>query len=119
MIALATISLSQALGVWGDLVEAYHGVNGYGGDTAEVYLFRLMPRDPSAERGPDGGTLAAQAVVAQARAARLALADLCRLFAEHYGDAIVTIEGLSIDAWPGADEHNRHRAHVHVGRVPR
>jgi hypothetical protein len=31
------MSLRQILDVWGDLVAAYHGVNGYGSDTAEIH----------------------------------------------------------------------------------
>jgi hypothetical protein len=29
--------------LWGELVEAYHGVNGYGGDTAQLYAYRFAP----------------------------------------------------------------------------
>ena len=45
------LSLTQALGLWGDLVEAYHGVNPYGGDVAELYLYRFMRDCPSARMG--------------------------------------------------------------------
>ena len=34
--------------LWGELVEAYHGVNGFGGNTAEIYAyrFRIAPLRP-------------------------------------------------------------------------
>lgn len=41
------LSMLQALGIWDDLLEAYHGVNRYGGDTAEIYGYRLSERCPS------------------------------------------------------------------------
>jgi hypothetical protein len=40
------VSLDQLLGIWTELVEAMHGVNGYGGDTAEIYAYRLLRFDP-------------------------------------------------------------------------
>ena len=37
---LEHVSMAQAVGIWSDLVEAYHGVNGYGGRVAEMlHLF--------------------------------------------------------------------------------
>ena len=43
------ISVPQALDVYDDLVKAYHGENGYGGNVAEIYCYRLLPANPSAE----------------------------------------------------------------------
>lgn len=40
----------EAIGVWDDLERAMRGTNGYGGDVAEIYAFRLVPpwlRSPS------------------------------------------------------------------------
>lgn len=34
--------------LWGELVEAYHGVNGFGGYTAEIYAYRFMAYVPAA-----------------------------------------------------------------------
>jgi hypothetical protein len=42
------ITLNQALSVWSDLEQAYFGKNGFGGDTAEIYAYRLQPYNPSA-----------------------------------------------------------------------
>jgi hypothetical protein len=36
------ISLLQALDIWSELEQAYHGTNPYGGDTAEIYACRLV-----------------------------------------------------------------------------
>ncbi len=43
------ISITQALAIWSELWRAYHGENGYGGDTAEIYAFTLMPHTPTLE----------------------------------------------------------------------
>jgi len=42
------LPFDQALGVWHDLEQALAGKNGYGGDVAEIYAYRLMP--PSFKR---------------------------------------------------------------------
>jgi hypothetical protein len=38
---LLNIKTTDLLIVWADLVEAYHGVNGFGSDTCEIYAFRI------------------------------------------------------------------------------
>ena len=49
------LSIVQALSLWSDLEDAYHGKHGYGGDVAEIYVYRLMPRCPLAETYIEGG----------------------------------------------------------------
>ena len=41
------ISIKQAIDVIIELKEAADGVNGYGGDTAEIYAYTLLPHTPS------------------------------------------------------------------------
>ena len=43
---LLTVNPLEMMHLWGELVECYHGVNGYGSDTAEIYAYRLMPYSP-------------------------------------------------------------------------
>ena len=40
------ISIEQALGIYDELFKAYIGENGYGGNTAEIYTYRLLPDSP-------------------------------------------------------------------------
>lgn len=40
------ISIEQAVKIWHQLEDALHGVSNYGGDTAEIYLYRFMPYSP-------------------------------------------------------------------------
>lgn len=46
MSAILTVPTHQLLQLWGELVEAYHGVHGFGGHVAEIYAYRLMPYTP-------------------------------------------------------------------------
>src|SRR5262249_25383349 len=46
------LSMAQALLIWSELMDAYHGKNGFGGDTAEIYMYRLMPYDPALVHDP-------------------------------------------------------------------
>lgn len=48
---MTNLSINQLLDVWNELVRAYYGENGFGGDTAEIYAYQLMPCSPLAERG--------------------------------------------------------------------
>lgn len=45
------ISMNQAINLWDELHSALQGKNGYGGDTAEVYLYSMMEHSPSYARG--------------------------------------------------------------------
>lgn len=42
----------QALSIWSDLEQCYHGTNKYGGDTAELYAYRFMPNNPTTHHSP-------------------------------------------------------------------
>lgn len=66
------LSMTQALGLWEELVAAYHKKNGFGTDTAEIYLYRLMPCDPGAEHN---GPFSATPLGREARDKRLTIAN--------------------------------------------
>lgn len=40
-------SIDQIVGIWSELEECYYDDNGYGGDTAEIYLYRVQHSFPS------------------------------------------------------------------------
>ena len=46
---MMNLTMVQALSLWTDLMQAEHGCNGFGGDTAEIYAYRLQPCNPSAK----------------------------------------------------------------------
>ncbi len=47
----SSMPLDEMLGVWGELVEAMHGVNGFGGTDAELYAYRFSPMRLDKKRG--------------------------------------------------------------------
>jgi hypothetical protein len=49
------LSLVQALSLWTDLEATLRAEHSYGGDVAEIYMYRLMARSPSVERYVLGG----------------------------------------------------------------
>ena len=99
------LSMLQAIGIWDDLVEAYHGVNGFGGNTAEIYGYRLSERCPSAEAGFPGSTDEGDGN------ATLRLKAVIRLFVERRSDAKVVVDGIPWKKWKGPLSH---RCHVKV-----
>lgn len=46
---ITTMSMPQALELWSELEQCYYNDNGYGGDTCEIYIYRVCPRSPSIE----------------------------------------------------------------------
>lgn len=62
----SSVSVNAIVGIWTELDDAYHGRHGFGGSVAEIYAYRLMPRDPRAENGSETarGELAAAASAA-------------------------------------------------------
>jgi hypothetical protein len=104
------LSMLQALGIWDDLLEAYHGVNRYGGDTAEIYGYRLSERCPSSEAAFPGAILERDTNATQR------LKAMIRLFVGCRSDAKVTVDGVPWNRWK---ELLSHRCHVKVTRKGR
>jgi len=108
--------MDQALSLWSDLEQAYFGKHGYGGDTAELYLYRFMPFSVAVTRYPpekiadDGpiGTLLRNTY----DTANRAMHDLLQLFAESR-DARIEVEGLELGGWLRTARY-QHRVHVRV-----
>jgi hypothetical protein len=84
------LSMTQALGIWEELVSAYHGKNGFGADTAEIYIYRLMPHVPVLP----GSELSKQSMLDAHRRANESLVALIRHFeTEHDGTTIKIVLG--------------------------
>ena len=105
-----TISIDQALDVWSEFVDAYYGKNSYGGDTAEIYIYRLMPRTPG---GPDDDDYLR---------ANQALSSLLLRFQSRYADALISLyatrkdDGRRFGTWVHKCQES-HRHHIRIGRV--
>ena len=104
---LHDLRLTEAMSLWAELVEAYHGVNGFGGDTAELYAYRFGHYAP----GHDVGFMAER----YARRTAETLGALLDRFVDAY-DVGILIDGVDYlrGTTPPAFDHR-----VHVMVVPR
>lgn len=109
MNGLAGISLLQAVDLWTDLMEARSGDHAYGGDVAEIYVYRAMPFDPMAAAGDRSGPAATAAYAAAGQA----LHSLLRLFETRTHSTIVMEDGSDIDVLLGPNPET-HRLHLRV-----
>ncbi len=106
-------SVDDAIGVWHDLERALAGKNGYGGDVAEIYAYRLLPGGAKAFTSAEGA--AALAPLAGRNMTRL----LRRFIDLHHAHvALEEREGfrtidLGCEDFPPFDW----RAHVRVTRI--
>ncbi len=100
------ISMNQALSVWSDLWQAYYGKHGYGGDTAEIYAYRLMPYMPGIERIDDRKREAFRRVA-------ISLRDIVWKFAND-NDVLCSIDGESADDWLIHNPYFDYRCHVKI-----
>lgn len=112
---IESLSLVQAIGIWSDLLEAYYGVNGYGGNVAEIYAYRLQEYNPTAH-SEVFTNLREEAASELAVASARRLQGLIGLFCERYDDARISIDGTTWRHWHSPLAH---RCHVKVTRKAR
>ena len=113
-------TIRQAVGIWDELVDAYYGRNGYGGQTAEIYSYRLEQYSPGVHKFSDDKILPMYRDDAKRIAieAAQALAGIIKLFLERY-DAEITVENMKIPIWEKKIKQGKflyHRYHVTVLR---
>lgn len=115
---LLTLPPLEFAQLWGELVEAYWGHNGFGGDTAELYSFRFQRYNPTVHMSSmrDGPERDEEEFNHFCGAARTLL-SLVQQFCIAYG-CLCEIDGVSVEEWADAvacNKHRfRHRAHVRV-----
>ena len=63
---MLNLTTAQALSIWTELLLAEFGRNGFGSDTAEIYAYRLQPRNPTAELAQPGSDMHEEAIRDQA-----------------------------------------------------
>ena len=103
------VSTFELMRLWGELVEAYHGVNGYGGTVAELYAYRFMPH-VSVDHMKQSPAYQGEVQCCAATALR----ELCERFAAEY-QCEVMIDGKPPLVWAREDGPCfAHRAHVEV-----
>lgn len=107
---ILNLSIRQTVDVWCDLDDAYYGHNRFGGDTAEIYGYRLMQYSPGIQFQAPGVRAydVARAEMAEQAAESLSalLTEFCKIRAVH-----VEVDGLLFyGSLPPLD----HRCHVRV-----
>jgi hypothetical protein len=109
------ISMNQALGIWSELWQAYYGKNVFGGDTAEIYAFMLMPYEPVvASDNPqfrETQLFKEHSNVAVVKATNSLYALLTKF--QRDTDCHITVDGKEIREWVETEVFD-HRCHVRV-----
>jgi len=121
------LSMTQALGIWSELEAAFYSKNNFGGDTVEIYAYRLMPRCPTAEKAEAVGvnphqsdaSILGEALRDTYRDAARSLRSLILFFEESHANVRVLVRsetGLVPAAVWLSDNFFSHRIHVQVVR---
>lgn len=97
--------------LWAELTECYHNVNGYAGNTTEIYAYRFQMYSPQGHSN-DGKTGSMARAMELAIESNEMLVQLCAMFAERYS-CNVLINDYHFDEWPLGYEFG-HRVHVTV-----
>lgn len=115
--SLPAFSLPQALSVWDELVEAYYGENGFGGTTAEVYAYCLLPHSPGLETFlAHNSTIAQEQQRERAREASEGLRMLLELFCKQREDCDVEVDGVPFEPGRTLIPPEEHRWHIYIRR---
>ncbi len=104
---LLEVSQLELMKLWAELNEAWHGINGCGGDTAEIYSYRLQPAHSSETK-----TGNIQRGILCHNAAN-ALVNLVEIFCDEHSCA-ATIDNIPPRKWQYEIDIFDHRAHVRI-----
>lgn len=92
----------QAMLVFGELIECYYGDHKYGGDSAEIYAYRLAIATPTVSTALSAAAAHAtqsgmylNALQDFGNEAAANLGGICKLFSEAY-DAEVSVNGKNV-----------------------
>lgn len=114
------LSMVQALWIWSELVAAYYGKNGYGGDTAEIYEYRLLPNAPAFDSDADGEFFAERRAELHKQAAESLRALVLHFEETHDCEVHVPFGSTSARASAVLSEMTfEHRIHLRVKHKPR
>ena len=113
------ISIEQALEIYDELIDAKNGVHGFGGTTAEIYVFRLMPYSPCYSMQNEGKSWDEENRMIEKKAAE-DFHSLCHIFSKKHKVSI-NINGIDMHQWISKirSEEFRfyHRVHVDVLKI--
>ena len=114
---MINVSQAQLIDIWCDLEDAYNGCNGFGGDTAEIYAYKLYETNPLAMQyaySPKKNSLMEQAFREVTFKAAESFFHLLKLFIVKR-DCRIVIDKRKFGKWL-AKEPLIHRVHVKIIR---
>lgn len=106
------LSPHQLVTLWGELIEAYYGVNGFGGATAEIYAYTLIDHSALLDAQFADSDTGRSARLESAKEAGLALHEVLTHFCRER-ECSAEIDGVPFGGavWPFD-----HRVHVRIIR---
>jgi hypothetical protein len=118
------LSIVQALSVWDDLSSAYYNDNSYAGAIAEIYIYKVMPFEPTvahttpANRPPPGGPIGDLIHEAHLNA-NATLRNILEHFAiSHDAEVLIELDNPGIfhplTEWDHTTVLFEHRVHIKV-----
>ena len=111
--SLNKVSPLSKLHLWSEFEQAYFGANGFGGNVAEIYAYRLIPRGHTyAPPGPNRTGMFAEDNEQMDRDSAIALYELLVLFKEHR-DCHIRIYDRALGPWLKKQMFD-HRVHVEI-----
>ena len=106
---MLTCSFTEAFKIWEDLVLAYNGINRFGGDTAEIYSYRLEQYSPLAhthDNKEDQYKVSLEAIYS--------LIELLIEFKKTH-ECDIKVDGIDLKKWnKNLKKNMRHRYHVKI-----
>ena len=110
------LTIHQAINVWSELETAFRGENHYGGDTAEIYIYQMIPYSPRYSL-PVDTSLGSEARTEAGEIASQNLRALIELFCnKHENVKEVTVDEREFREVLASPIY--HRVHVRVIRTP-
>ncbi len=105
------LSTHQLLRLWSELDDAYYGKNGFGGDTAEIYVYTIQPARPITDsEAPE--EMRREAVREEGLKAAKTLYEVLVLFSR-MRNCLPVIDGRVLAAWL-LEEPLDHRVHITI-----
>jgi hypothetical protein len=112
---MLNITMMQALELWTQLENARHGVNSYGGHTAEIYIYTVLPYTPALQdknQSLEGTGFSAERLREVYDQANESLYQLLTLFSNRH-KVPIEVEDEPLGPWLKTARYV-HRVHVHV-----
>jgi hypothetical protein len=119
---MINVSLLELLKIWGELVECYHGLNDFGGDTVELYAYRFQPYSPlghSEAKQLVDSSLKLDTLAEIERRGAVSLFNIVRELCKQF-ECSAEIDGIPSNDWMWEIQDRKrvfdHRAHVSIIR---